>query len=196
MLYHEGRARRAGYSLVAGVDEAGRGPLAGPVVAASCILKDYKFKNRIDDSKLLTPLSRLRAYEEIIEKAIYSVGITDEKIIDKINIYKATCLAMEKAIKTLEVEPDYLLIDGRVKLSIPHRRICISGGDSKSLSIACASIIAKVTRDRIMEGYDRLYPKYGFRQHKGYGTKQHFKAIRKHGPSPIHRFTFSPLKDL
>ena len=145
---------------------------------------------------MLTPLSRLRAYDEIIEKAIYSVGITDEKIIDKINIYKATCLAMEQAIKTLEVEPDYLLIDGRVNLSIPCRRVYISGGDSKSLSIASASIIAKVTRDRIMEDYDRLYPKYGFRQHKGYGTKQHFKAIRKHGPSPIHRFTFSPLKDL
>lgn len=196
MLYHERRARRRGYLLVAGVDEAGRGPLAGPVVAASCILKDYKFRNRIDDSKLLTPSSRLRAYEEIIEKTIYSVGITDEKIIDKINIYKATCLAMEKAVKTLEVEPDYLLIDGRVKLSIPHRRVYIIGGDSKSLSIACASIIAKVTRDRIMEDYDRLYPEYGFGQHKGYGTKQHFRAIRKHGPSPIHRFTFSPLKHL
>ncbi len=103
---------------------------------------------------------------------------------------------MIPCIKTLGVEPDYLLIDGRVKLSIPCRRVYISGGDSKSLSIASASIIAKVTRDRIMEDYDRVYPKYGFRQHKGYGTKQHFRAIRRHGPSPIHRFTFSPLKHL
>ena len=194
MLYHEKRAHRAGYLRVAGLDEAGRGPLAGPVVAASVILKKGAFKNRIDDSKVLTAKQRERAYREIVKKTYYGVGIVDEKTIDRINIYKATVLAMEQALKKLDENPDFLLIDGRVKLSTRHKRVYISGGDSKSLSIACASIIAKVTRDRIMQDYHNIYPQYGFRKHKGYGTKDHFRAIAKHGPSPIHRLTFRPLK--
>jgi len=194
MLYHEKRARRAGYLQVAGLDEAGRGPLAGPVVAASVILKKGAFKNRIDDSKVLTAKQRECAYREIVKKTYYGVGIVDEKTIDRINIYQATVLAMEQALKNLDKNPDFLLIDGRVRLSTRHKRVYISGGDSKSLSIACASIIAKVTRDRIMEKYDKLYPLYGFIRHKGYGTKHHFKMLAKHGPSPIHRLTFRPLK--
>jgi len=194
MLYHERRVRRAGFSVIAGIDEAGRGPLAGPVVAASVIIRDYNFKNRIDDSKRLTPLSRQKAYYEIIEKCDFGIGIIDEKKIDEVNIYKSTSLAMERAVKNLATKPDYLLIDGNIKLKLPQKRSCICQGDSKSLSIACASIIAKVTRDRIMEKYDKVYPQYGFIRHKGYGTKMHFEALVKHGPSPIHRMTFRPIR--
>jgi len=196
LLYHEKKARKAGYHLIAGVDEAGRGPLAGPVVAASVVLKDLKvkFKNRIDDSKVLSPKARLKAYDEIRRKAFFGVGIIGEKKIDSLNIYKATILTMEKAVKGLGIKPDLLLIDGNLKLKIPCKKVNICGGDSKSLSIACASIIAKVTRDRIMEKYHKAYPHYGFKYHKGYGTKRHFEAISKYGPSPIHRMTFRPIK--
>lgn len=195
MLYHERRALKAGYRHIAGVDEAGRGPLAGPVVAASCILKTFtKFKHRIDDSKKLTARARQKAYKEILKKAHVGVGIVDEKVIDRINIYNATVIAMEKAVRSIGKKPDYLLIDGRVKVRVPHRRVYISGGDSKSLSIAAASIVAKVTRDRIMEEYHAKYPQYEFARHKGYGTKLHKERLLKHGPSPIHRFSFRPLK--
>jgi len=182
--------------LIAGVDEAGRGPLAGPVVAACVILKDLrpKFRNRIDDSKVLSPKARLKAYDEIRKKAFFGVGITDEKKIDSLNIYKATILTMEKAVKGLGVKPDFLLIDGNLKLKVPCKKANIIGGDSKSLSIACASIIAKVTRDRIMDKYHKTYPHYGFKYHKGYGTKRHFEALSEYGPSPIHRMTFRPIK--
>jgi len=166
------------------------------VVAASLILKSTHFKNRIDDSKKLTPKSRLLAYREIIEKAWIGVGIKNEKVIDEVNIYRATAMAMEEAVKNLEVKPDYLLVDGRVRLKTHCQKAYIIGGDSKSLSIACASIIAKVTRDKIMEKYHKKYPKYGFLRHKGYGTKEHFHRLMKHGPSPIHRFTFNPLKSI
>ena len=196
MLYHEKRARRAGYKRIAGIDEAGRGPLAGPVVAASCILRTTKFSERIDDSKKLTPLARLKAYKEILRKAHVGIGIVDEKIIDKINIYNATIMAMEKAVRSINKNPDYLLIDGRLKLNLPQKRAYISGGDSKSLSIAAASIVAKVSRDMIMEYYHFIYPHYEFTRHKGYGTKLHKERLATHGPSPIHRFTFRPLKSL
>lgn len=194
MLYHEKRAHKAGYCQIAGIDEAGRGPLAGPVVAACVILKDFKFKNRIDDSKALTPKARARAYDEILKKAVFGIGIVKEKIIDKINIYHATASAMEKAVGALTGTPDFLLIDGTIRLNLPYKKALIVGGDTKSLSIACASIIAKVTRDRIMERYDRIYPHYGFARHKGYGTRQHKEALVKYGPSPIHRFTFRPVR--
>ena len=196
MLRHERKLHKAGYSRVAGIDESGRGPLAGPVVAACVVLKDFSFNVRIDDSKKLTPKARLKAYTEIDKKASFGIGIVNERIVDQINIYKATIVAMGLAIQDLTQKPDYLLIDGNMRLDLPYKKICIVKGDSKSLSIACASIIAKVTRDRIMEKYHKKYPNYGFIRHKGYGTKQHKEAIKEFGPSPIHRFTFNPIKTL
>ena len=194
LLRHEKKARKAGFKRIAGVDEAGRGPLAGPVVAAALLLEKTSFKNRIDDSKKLTPKARLLAYEEILKKAHIGLGIVSEKVIDEINIYNATIMAMDQAVKRLCPKPDFLLIDGRVKVSAKCKKSFIIGGDSKSLSIACASIIAKVTRDKIMCEYHNKYPQYGFLRHKGYPTKEHKRCLRKHGPSPIHRLTFKPVK--
>jgi len=194
LLYHERKARRDGYKKIAGVDEAGRGPLAGPVVACALLLKHVHFECRIDDSKKLTPAMRLIAYGEIIDKSIFGIGITSEKTIDRINIYNATKRAMRKALKDLSVKPDILLVDGDINLSVPCEKKCITGGDSKSLSIACASIVAKVTRDAIMLKYHEKYPCYGFARHKGYGTREHMRLLLKYGPSPIHRRSFKPIK--
>lgn len=194
LLLHERKLSNSGYSLIAGVDEAGRGPLAGPVVAGAVILKDFDFKEDIDDSKKLTPKKREKAYLEITEKCFVGVGIVDEKVIDEINIYRATLKAMELAIADLKVLPDYILVDGRMKLITRCPIKCIVGGDGKSLSIAAASIVAKVTRDRIMLKYHEEYPQYGFARHKGYGTSFHKEALKNHGPSPIHRFSFQPVK--
>jgi ribonuclease HII len=196
LLLHERRLNSSGYSLIAGVDEAGRGPLAGPVVAGACILKSADFKEDIDDSKRLSPKKRDKAYREILEKAIVGIGMVDEKTIDEINIYRATIRAMELAIADLDIPPEYVIVDGAVKLTTKCPIKCIIGGDSKSLSIAAASIIAKVTRDRLMLKYDEIFPQYGFARHKGYGTKFHNAALVRHGPSPIHRFSFSPVKNL
>lgn len=190
LLHHEKRLSRLGYSSIAGIDEAGRGPLAGPVVAGAVILKVLDFKSRIDDSKKLSARSRDKAYAEILEKAHVGVGIVSEKIIDEINIYRATIRAMELALADLKVTPDYALVDGRMRLPTRCPIKCIIGGDSKSISIAAASIIAKVTRDRIMLKYHEEYPQYGFARHKGYGTKVHRLALKEHGPSPIHRLSF------
>lgn len=196
MLYHERKANKRGFRHIAGIDEAGRGPLAGPVVAASIILRQVRFKHRIDDSKKLTARARLLAYGEILEKAWIGVGIVSEKIIDRINIYNATVLAMEKAVNNLGIKPDFLLVDGRIKLKTACGRSHIIKGDSKSLSIACASIIAKVTRDEIMREYHKKYPRYGFSRHKGYATREHVRRLMKHGPSPIHRASFNPVKKM
>jgi len=193
MLYYESKARRAGFRCIAGVDEAGRGPLAGPVVAAALILKKTAFKNRIDDSKKLTPKSRLLAFNEILKKAWIGIGIVSEKIVDELNIHNATIMAMEKSISNLKIVPDCLLIDGNMKLARSCKKTCIVNGDSRSLSIACASIVAKVTRDNIMVSYHNKYPRYGFSKHKGYGTKEHLFSLKEHGPSPIHRKTFRPV---
>ncbi len=195
-LLHERKASKEGFKCIAGIDEAGRGPLAGPVVAAAVILKNTNFKAKIEDSKKLSALQREKAYQEIIYKAEIGLGIVSHKIIDRINIYKATILAMEKAVTSLSIKPDILLIDGKISLNLPCPQKSIINGDNQSCSIAAASIVAKVTRDKIMEEYSREYPQYGFKEHKGYGTKKHFLNLEKFGPCPIHRFTFAPVKDL
>ena len=197
MLYHERGLKQKGFDLIIGVDEAGRGPLAGPVVAAAVALNTYRFKNRIDDSKKLTAKAREKAFPEIMAKSLFGIGIVNEKIIDRVNILRATCLAMEHAVAALIEKVDslnkniYVIVDGNVTLDIgfPYKKII--GGDGKSLSIASASILAKVTRDRIMALYDKEYPQYRFVQHKGYGTKQHRAILGKIGPSPLHRKSFS-----
>lgn len=196
---YESAALSDGFDFVGGVDEAGRGPLAGPVVAACVILNNVKFENRIDDSKLLSPLQREKAYCEIAQNSVVGVGIIAEAVIDAENILRATYLAMENAVyscisKLKEKGNPYFLIDGKnMKLGIPYAFESVISGDKKSLSISCASIIAKVTRDRIMQIYDKTYPEYGFKQHKGYGTRKHIFNLKKFGISEIHRKTFYPV---
>lgn len=181
----------ASCQAICGIDEAGRGPLAGPVVAGAVILpKDLKILY-LNDSKQLSERQREELYEEIMEKAVsVGVGVVSHKRIDQINILQATFEAMRQAIAGLSIQPDLLLNDAVTIPQVSIRQIPIVKGDAKSLSIAAASIIAKVTRDRIMVEYDRLYPKYGFAGHKGYGAKTHIEAIQKYGMSPIHRKTF------
>ncbi|MFH1858439.1 MAG: ribonuclease HII, partial [Candidatus Omnitrophota bacterium] len=193
LLYFENKARKNGHTLICGLDEAGRGPLAGPVVASAVILKKKRFEARIDDSKCLTERQRSRAFEEIIQSAFIGIGRVEPELIDRINIFQASRLAMERALADLGIEADFLLIDGHIPVQTPQKRQCIVHGDSRSLSIACASIVAKVTRDRLMEAYDRQYPNYGFRKHKGYATEQHLAALKIFGPSPIHRMSFRPV---
>ena len=197
MLYYERKFKKKGFDLIIGVDEAGRGPLAGPVVAAAAALNTYRFKNRIDDSKKLTSLAREKAFPEIINKAVFGIGIVNEKIIDRVNILVATCMAMEQAISSLidklpltKSRRIHIIVDGNLTLDVALPYTCIINGDSKSKSIACASILAKVTRDRIMQLYDRRYPEYGFIRHKGYPTKMHRAILKRLGPSLIHRKSF------
>jgi ribonuclease HII len=196
LLRHEKRLGRAGYRLIAGVDEAGRGPLAGPVVAGAVILKGFLFRERIDDSKKLSERKREKAFAEIMDNSFVGIGIVGEKTIDRINIHRATKRAMEIAVSNLKVPPDYIIVDGRMNLKTRCPNEPIVSGDSKSMSIAAASIVAKVTRDRLMVEYHSKYPQYGFARHKGYPTCSHKEALKNHGPSPIHRFTFHPVKSL
>jgi ribonuclease HII len=193
MLFYEQKLARKGYARIAGVDEAGRGSLAGPVVAAAVILKSRDFENRIDDSKKLTRLQRENTYREITDKAHIGTGIVDEKTIDAINILEATRLSMQEALKRLPLQPDLVLLDGNINLPIDVPYESIIGGDGLSLSIACASIIAKVTRDRIMSLYHSRFPEYNFLAHKGYGTREHLAVLQRIGPSAIHRLSFAPL---
>jgi ribonuclease HII len=181
-----------GYSFIAGADEAGRGPLAGSVVAAAVILPENVFIENLNDSKQLSAVQRDRLFIEVKEKAIsYGIGIVDEKCIDEVNILNATKIAMKQAIEALKPQPDILLIDA-VKLDgIQIPQVNIIKGDTLSISIAAASILAKVTRDRMIDEMDSLYPQYGFLKHKGYGTKDHIEAIKKFGICPIHRLSFT-----
>lgn len=175
---------------VAGMDEAGRGPLAGPVVCACCIMPLDFMIDGINDSKKLSEKKRESLYEEIVSKAeCYGVGIIERDVIDEINILQATKLGMKRAFENMKSSPDILLIDA-VKLDLPVKMRSIVKGDAKSYNIAAASVIAKVTRDRIMRDYDKMYPEYGFMKNKGYGTKAHIEALRKVGKSPIHRISF------
>jgi len=203
---YEQRARQQGFRRIAGIDEAGRGPLAGPVVAACCILNDKLVLPEIDDCKKLTPNAREEIFEELTKRrdVVYGVGVIDVDVIDKVNIYQATILAMHQAVSSMERVPDYLLVDG-LALPLPESpssnvpwhgipREKVVKGDTLSYSIGAASIIAKCVRDAIMKKMGEEIPHYGFEAHKGYATKKHFEAIEKYGPSKYHRKSFAPFK--
>ena len=180
-----------GYKAICGVDEAGRGPLAGPVFAAAVILPVGIDIEGLNDSKKLSQAIRNRLYGEIISKAVaYGVGMADNKEVDEFNILNATFLAMKRAVEKLAVTPDMALIDGNLDPCVGIVSRCVVGGDGKSASIAAASILAKVSRDAVMIRMDEEYPQYGFAKHKGYGTKLHFEKLREFGQSSIHRETF------
>ncbi|MCX5751275.1 MAG: ribonuclease HII [Candidatus Saganbacteria bacterium] len=185
-----------GYEFVAGVDEAGRGPLAGPVVAAAVILpRDFKLPI-LKDSKLLNPSQRLYCFYYIQKHALdFSYAVVSHTVIDRINILQASLLAMKRAVGSLKLKPHYILIDGRegVKSDLPQKSII--KGDQKVVSISAASVIAKVVRDNILFGLHKKYPEYGFDRHKGYGTKKHLEMLKKHGPCLVHRKSFAPIKE-
>lgn len=191
MSEYEKEFRAKGLKLIAGMDEAGRGPLAGPVVAACVILDPERPVYGVNDSKKLSPKRRAELKAEIEEKALaIGVGIVDEKTIDEINILEATKLAMKQAVQNLGVLPEILLIDALTLKDLPIPQEGIIKGDAKSVSIAAASIIAKETRDAMLMELDQQYPEYGFASHKGYGTPQHIQAIKEYGPLPVHRRSF------
>mgnify|MGYP001563975317 FL=1 len=187
----ENEGYQKGYTYIGGIDEAGRGPLAGPVVAAVVVFKPETKIEGINDSKKLSEAKRDELFDIIKEQALdYGIGIVQKDEIDEYNILNATYMAMKKAINCLKKTPDYLLVDAAHVPDVNIDQKSIIKGDSKSISIAAASILAKVTRDSLMYEYDKMYPEYGFASHKGYGTDQHYKAIREHGITPIHRKSF------
>jgi ribonuclease HII len=192
MNQFECSARQSGYRMIAGIDEAGRGPLAGPVVAAAVILPpDYRHPE-INDSKQLTPGKRERLHEVIKADAIaVGLGVVEAFVIDRMNILQATLMAMREAVLDLSLSPDYLLVDGKNRIDVRTPQETIVRGDARSISVAAASIIAKVSRDRIMEIYHRQFPQYNFLKNKGYGTGEHREAILRCGPCKIHRLSFT-----
>jgi ribonuclease HII len=195
-LDHERALRRHGSMCVAGIDEAGRGPLAGPVVAAAVVLPEGFHHEELDDSKKLPAHTRDRLFAEIANHSgiAWALAIVETEEIDRLNILRATHEAMRRALAALTVAPDHVLIDGLPVLPFPIRQTALVGGDGLSFSIAAASIIAKVTRDRIMVEMDARYPSYEFARHKGYGTALHLAKLRAHGPCPIHRKSFFPVQ--
>ena len=196
LLFFERQARGNEFQLIAGIDEAGRGPLAGPVVAAAVILPPGLLIKGVNDSKKLSPDTRERLFDVIMNQALsVGVGMGTPELIDRINILQATRHAMLMAVSQLVPQPDFILIDGISTIESPIPQKTIKKGDSLSLSIAAASIIAKVTRDRLMRELDTLHPGYGFSGHKGYGSALHMEAIRLLGPSPVHRLTFGGVKE-
>ena len=197
-LEHEERLRASGFFRIAGVDEAGRGPLAGPVVSAAVILPDGFSHPRLNDSKKLSEKVREALFGELMEwpgvaKAVAEVQPGE---IDQLNILRATHEAMRRAVAKLRPEPDHVLIDGLPVRPFPKPQTALVGGDGLSLSIAAASILAKVTRDRLMLALDAAYPQYGFAKHKGYGTALHLARLQEHGPCPAHRRSFAPVRQL
>ena len=196
LWFFEKKATREGYNPIAGIDEAGRGPLAGPVVSAAVILPHVLPIAGVIDSKKLSAKNRSRLYEEIYSQAVsIGIGIVDPAEIDRINILQASLLAMSMAVENLKPQPECLLIDGPFQISTRLPQKPIAKGDALSVSIAAASIVAKVTRDRLMERYDEYYPQFGFARHKGYPTLAHKAAIRQFGYCPIHRRTFRGVKE-
>ncbi len=195
MLEYENMLYEKGIELIAGIDEVGRGPLFGPVVACAVILPKNYYNKDIKDSKKLTEKKREELYDIILRDAIsVGIGIKDEKVIDEVNILEATKLAMKEAVSNLKVKPEYLLIDA-VKLDIDIPQMPIIKGDALSESIASASIVAKVYRDRLIKEYSKIYKEYDLENNKGYGTKKHIEAIKKYGITPHHRKTFKPVSD-
>ena len=195
MLEYENNLYKEGVTLIAGVDEVGRGPLIGPVVACACILPVNFYHKDIKDSKKLSEKKREEMYKIIKENAIsIGLGIVSEKVIDEVNIYEATKIAMKEAIKNLNITPEHVLIDAmKLELNIPSTSII--KGDAKSESIAAASIIAKVTRDHMLDEMDKEYPMYDLKNNKGYGTKKHLEALQTYGPCKYHRVTYSPVRN-
>jgi ribonuclease HII len=195
-LFFEAMARRQGYRAVAGIDEAGRGPLAGPVVAAAVILPEDFDLPGLNDSKQLSEKKRNQLYPLIHEQALaVGIGVSRAGEIDQVNILQATLLGMSRAVGRLSFPPDFLLVDGITPVPIGIEQKTLKKGDSRSLSIAAASVVAKVVRDRIMVAYDRLFPEYGFAGHKGYGSQQHRDAVAKYGPCLCHRRSFAGVKE-
>lgn len=194
--FFETEARRCGYQLIAGLDEAGRGPLAGPVVAAIVILPRRFVLPGLNDSKQVPETARERLYDAIVKQAVATgVGLATEREIERLNILQATRQAMCRAVRALTVSPDFLLVDA---VSLPSIRVAqrpIIKGDGFSVSIAAASILAKVTRDRLMREYHRRYPEYNFRSHKGYATPEHIRLLTRYGPCAAHRLTFGPVAE-
>ncbi len=191
---YEIKARDKGYRFMVGVDEAGRGPLAGPVVAAAVILPLDAVLEGLDDSKKISPAKREELFPKI-QAMVHGVAVVSEEVIDEINILQAARLAMKQAVEKLPSDPDLLLIDGNQRIDSSIDQWTIVKGDAKSFSIAAASVLAKVTRDRIMEDYHHMYPQYEFTRHKGYGTQLHRDLIAEHGPCPIHRRTFKGVTE-
>ena len=195
-LFFEAMARRQGYQAVAGIDEAGRGPLAGPVVAAAVILPEHFELPGLNDSKQLSEKKRNELYPLIHEQAIaVGIGVSRADEVDQINILQATLKGMNRAVARLSVTPDFLLVDGITPVPILIKQKTLKKGDSRSLSIAAASVVAKVVRDRIMVAYDRLFPEYGFAGHKGYGSQKHRDAVAMYGPCVCHRRSFAGVKE-
>ena len=196
MLTYEKELYVQGIQLIAGVDEVGRGPLAGPVVAAAVILPENCKIPGLNDSKKIPKSKHHSIYQAVLDQALsVGIGIKDNQVIDQVNIYEATKLAMLEAIQELDQQPQHLLIDA-MKLDLPISQTSIIKGDANSLSIAAASIVAKVTRDQMMVEYDQEYPGYDFGQNAGYGTTKHLEGLEKHGVTPIHRRSFEPIKSM
>lgn len=207
MIQEEKRLWKKGYKYIVGIDEAGRGPLAGPVVSGAVLILSKNFKEvkkikSVKDSKKLTEKKRGEVYTNLINnsKLKWGIGIVSEKVIDKINILEATKLSMIRAIKNLEkknkIKIDYIILDGKMKINLSINQESIIKADDKIFLVSAASIIAKVTRDRLMIKYDALYPAYNFKKHKGYGTKEHLKNIRNNGVCKIHRKSFAPINQV
>ena len=196
MLRYEKKLYQAGYQRIAGIDEVGRGPLAGPVIAAAVILPPGCKIKGLNDSKKIPKKKHQYIYQAVMDKALaVGIGLMNSEIIDQVNIYEATKLAMKEAFSKLSHKPDYLLIDA-MKLDVEIPQESIIKGDANSLSIAAASIVAKVTRDKLMTDYDKEFPGYDFAQNAGYGTKSHLQGLERHGVTPIHRKTFEPVKSM
>ena len=194
-LEYESEAYQNGYQVIIGLDEAGRGPMAGPLVVAGVIFREGYYNDEINDSKQLSESKREKLYDIIIENALaYDIEVIDIEEVDRLNVYQASKTGMLRIINRISLKPDFALTDAMpLDNSIEH--LSIIKGDAKSLSIASASILAKVTRDRIMKEYDSIYPEYGFKKHKGYPTKAHKEALIKYGVTPIHRKSFKPVID-